>query len=192
MRYSTFLHIFVAFFNVISTFILVHGSVPYQANWSDDGFCQKRLFPQPISSDGCETTFTENAFCYGQCSSTFSYFTNSEVNFSCSACQPEYKSKILVKLKCNKDKIKIKEISKTESCRCIKRICRVLSQMNYLNENVTPPNFVKNLKRKQKPQIKRSKRLTVRKNKCLSKVGRQKFKCLMRWKKRLARSQLDT
>lgn len=188
MRYSPFLHIFVAVFFVITRYILVHGRVGYQTNWSEDGFCHKKSFRQPISSDGCETTFTENASCYGQCSSTFSYLTNSEENISCSACRPEYESKILVKLRCKKGKIKIKEISKTESCRCIKRTCRVLIQMKYLNEKVSSSYFVKNLKRKQKWQIRKSKRLMAKKNKCLSKIGRQKVKCLMKWKKRLVQS----
>ena len=192
MRYSAFLHIFVAVFVVINKLIFVQGSVAYETNWSEDGFCQKKLFRQPISSDGCETTFTENAFCYGQCSSTFSYLTKSEANINCSACRPEYKSKILVKLRCSMGKIKIKEISKTQSCRCIKRICRVLSQPKYLNEDVSPSNFVKSLKRRQKSEIKRSKLLTSRKNKCLNKTGRKKVKCLMKWKRRSAKSQLDT
>ena len=65
-----FLFIFQAVFLTVTKYNLVNGSALYQANWSEDGFCDTKLFTQPVSSDGCKTKFIENGYCYGQCSST--------------------------------------------------------------------------------------------------------------------------
>ena len=199
MKCLTFLFIFQAVFLTATKYNLANGSAPYQANWSEDGFCDAKLFRQPVPSDGCETKFIENAFCYGQCSSTYSYLTNTITNINCSACQPELVSKHIVKLTCDGGKLKAIEVDKVESCRCIKRVCRVLSTIEPLNEGAVAKSrlqsgtfFSQNLKMNQSRKKNKNQRLIARKKRCLKKFGRRKTQCLAKWKKRLSKFQVET
>ena len=199
MKCLTFLFIFQAVFLTVTKYNLVNGSALYQANWSEDGFCDTKLFTQPVSSDGCKTKFIENGYCYGQCSSTYSYLTNTIININCSACQPELVSKHIVELTCDGGKLKAIEVDKVESCRCIKRVCRVLNTMEPLNEGTVAKrrlqskSFVsQNFKINQSRKKNKNQRLIARKNRCLKKFGRRKTQCLTRWKKRLSKFEAET
>lgn len=190
MKQLGFLHIFVAVFTVITKFFLVHGSAIYQRIQSEDGFCYKKLFTQPVSSDGCETTFVENALCYGQCSSTFSYLTTNEAYINCSVCQPEQESKILVKLRCKEGKINIIEVNKVESCRCMKYNCRAEHPIDKVNSKLQLQSetfIVQDLKKKKKQNLKaeRNRRLLKKIKKCMNKTEKRKIHCLAKWRNKL-------
>lgn len=199
MECLTFLFIFQAVFLAANKCNLVNGSAPYQANWSEDILCDIRLFRQPVSSDGCKTKYIDNTYCYGQCSSsTYSYLTNTITNINCSACQPEHVSKIIVKLTCDEGKVKAIEIDKFESCRCIKRVCRVLNTVGPLNEGAVAKRrlqpkilFSQNFKMNQSRKKNKNQRFIAKKNRCLKKFGRRKTQCLARWMKRLSKFQVE-
>ena len=190
MKQFEFLYIFVAVFTVITNFFLAHGSTIYQTKQSEDGFCDTKLFKQPVSSDGCETTFVENAFCYGQCRSTFSYLTTNEAYINCSICQPEHESKILVKLRCNEGEINIIEVNKIESCRCMKYNCRTKPPTDEVNSKLQLQSetfIVQNLKKKKKQNLKtkRNRRLLNKIKKCMSKTEKRRIQCLAKWRNKL-------
>ena len=199
MKYLAFLHTSLVVLIVITRQILAHEDDIYQANWSKDRFCYPKLYRQPVSSDGCETIFIENKLCYGQCSSTYSSLINIKTTFNCSICQPEYISKFFVKLKCSKEKFKIVEIGKIESCRCMKSTCEFLSHMKLLiEENRSEPwpqaetSTAKNLKKNQNGKIKRNGKFMTRKKKCLRKIGPRKIKCLAKWSEKSEKYLIDT
>ena len=190
MKQFEFLYIFVAVFTVITKVFLVHGSAIYQTNQSEDGFCDTKLFKQPVSSDGCEATFVENAFCYGQCRSTFSYLTTNEAYINCSVCQPEQESKILVKLRCKEGKINIIEVNKVESCRCMKYNCRAEHPIDKVNSKLQLQSetfIVQDLKKKKKQNLKaeRNRRLLKKIKKCMDKTEKRKIHCLAKWRNKL-------
>ena len=189
MKQLGFLYIFVAVFTVINKYFLVHGSAIYQTNQSEDGFCDTKLFRQPVSSDGCKTTFVDNAFCYGQCTSTSSYLTTNEAYINCSACQPEHESKILVKLRCNDGKINIMEVKKIESCRCMKYNCQKKPPNDEANPKLqlqSEISIFRNLKRKkQNLMVKRNRRLLNKIRKCMKKTEKGRIHCLEKWRNRL-------
>ena len=197
MKYLAFLHTVLTVLIIITKHILAHGDDIYQANGSKDRSCYSKLFRQPVSSDGCETIFVENKLCYGQCSSTYSSSINIKTTFNCSLCQPEHISKFLVKLTCSKDKFKIEEIEKIESCRCTKSTCEFLSHMKLLIEEArskpqAETSRAKNVKRNQNGKIKRNEKFMTRQKKCLRKIGSRKIKCLAKWSEKLEKSLIDT
>ena len=186
MKQLGFLHIFVAVFTVITKFFLVHGSAIYQTIQSEDGFCYKKLFTQPVSSDGCETTFVENAFCRGQCRSAFSYLTTNEAYINCSVCQPEHESKILVKVRCNEGKISIIEVGKVESCRCMLYNCqRKLPNDEAKLQSQSETFIAENFKKNQNLVIKRNRRLLNKIKKCMKKTEKRRIRCLAKLRNRL-------
>ena len=200
MKYLAFWRISLVVLIVITKQILAHEDDIYQANRSKNRFCYPKVYRQPVSSDGCETIFIENKLCYGHCSSTYSASIYIKTTFNCSLCQPEHISKFFVKLTCSKEKFKIVEIGKIESCRCMKSNCEFLSHMKLLIEKnrsepwlKTETSTTKNhLNSYQNGKIKRNRKFMTRKKKCLRKIGPHKTKCLAKWSQRSEKSLIDS